>query len=476
MSLNAKTVWAECLTSFHQEVSSHAFQTWFKPLKPISLDEADGRLQLSLEIPNNFYREWLEQHYRDLLRATIDDTVGRPTDLSFCLGAAVAEADLIEAPAASPTYAPQEPAHSNRSVTGHPPHRPLTRSSTSGPQVNSLNEHYSFDGFIEGECNRLARSAAMAIAERPGETSFNPFLVYGGVGLGKTHLVHAIGNQATSRATAQRVWYVSSERFTSEFVQAIQGHRIAQFTDFYRQMDILIVDDVQFFGGKEKTQEEFFHIFNTLHQSGKQVVLCADRPPREISGIEERLLSRFQWGLCAEVRTPDLETRLSILRHKAQLKGVLVPDEVIEFVGQRVSSNIRELEGALNRLVAHAQLQRRRVDVAFARDALKDVIADSPFQIDSDDIERCVCDFYQLPLQMLSARTRKREVVDARQLAMYFCKRFTNHTYERIGSFFGGRDHSTVIHACKTIEDRMEVDPAFREDVHSLEQRLSERL
>ena len=478
MSLNAKSVWAECLNSFHQEVSRHAFQTWFAPLRPIELAEGEGSCELSLEIPSSFYREWLEQNYRELLRSTVNGAVGRPTRVTFQLGEAQTEVEVFEAPP------PAGPPASGRSVKSAVPpvksRRPAPRVrpvETNRPAVPeaALQAQYTFDSFIEGDCNRLARSAAVAISERPGQTSFNPFLVYGGVGLGKTHLVHAIGNAARARGERRRIWYVSSERFTSEFVQAIQNHRIAEFTDFYCQMDILIVDDVQFFSGKEKTQEEFFHIFNDLHQRGKQVVLCADRPPREIVGIEERLLSRFQWGLSAEVRTPDIETRIAILRHKSDRSGLPVPQEVIDFVGERVSSNIRELEGALNRLTAHAQLQRRKIDLLFARDALKDVIADSQFQLEVPDIQQVVCRHYELPVHLLSARTRKRDVVDARQLSMYLCKRFTNHTYEKIGSFFGGRDHSTVIHGCKCVEDRMEVDPSFREEVEKLEEEMRVR-
>ncbi len=473
MSLNANTVWAECLSSFHDEVSSHAFNTWFAPLKPLSLSEADGELELALEIPSSFYREWLEQHYRDLLRSTVDGAVGRPTSVRFTVGADETEVEV--APPAPVRRSLPEASVVRRSM---PQSRPAySPQHVEVPPIvgNSLNVSYTFDSFIEGDCNRLARSAAVAIGNRPGQTSFNPFLVYGGVGLGKTHLVQAIGNQIRSRATSSRVWYVSSERFTSEFVQAVQSNDLKRFTNFYASMDVLIVDDVQFFGGKEKTQEEFFKVFNELHQSGKQLVLCADRPPREIKGIEERLLSRFSWGLSAEVRTPDLDTRLAILRHKAQTGGLPVPQDVLGFVGERVASNIRELEGALNRLRAHAQLQQRRIDIGFAREALKDVIADAPFQFEVPDIQRAVCEHYGLPVQILSARTRKREAVDARQLAMYLCKRFTNHTYEKIGSYFGGRDHSTVIHGCKTVEDRMEVDQAYREEVERLETELQER-
>ncbi len=340
---------------------------------------------------------------------------------------------------------------------------------------SQLNDGYTFERFIEGDCNRLARSAAWAIAQEPGGTSFNPFLVYGGVGLGKTHLIHAVGNYARANSNAESVLYVSSERFTTEFVQSIQRNRISEFSMFYRQIDLLIVDDVQFFSGKEKTQEEFFHIFNALHQSGKQIVLSADRPPREIQGIEERLLSRFQWGLSADVQPPGLETRIAILQRKAEDDGIELPQEVIEFIAHNVKSNIRELEGALIRLLAHSTLHQRNIDIDLAKEVLRDLMQDSKVNLTIEEIQRIVCDYLDIPEDLVRAKTRKREVVRARQIAMYFSKDLTQHSLKTIGLHFGGRDHSTVIHANKTVEDQIETDDQFRSMVEEIGRKIELR-
>jgi chromosomal replication initiator protein len=340
---------------------------------------------------------------------------------------------------------------------------------------SQLNESYTFERFIEGDCNQLARSAAWAIAQEPGGTSFNPYLVYGGVGLGKTHLIHAVGNHVTAQPTDKTVLYVSSERFTTEFVQSIQRNRISEFSMFYRQVDVLIVDDVQFFSGKEKTQEEFFHIFNALHQAGKQIVLSADRPPREIEGIEERLLSRFQWGLSADVQPPGLETRVAILQRKAEDDGIDLGQDVIEFIAHNIKSNIRELEGALIRLLAHATLHQRDLDLALAKEVLHDLVEDEQVTLTIEEIQRIVCEYMNIEEDRVRGKTRKREVVRARQIAMYFCKEFTQNSLKTIGLHFGGRDHSTVIHANNTVEDQMETDEQFRSTVEEIGRKIELR-
>jgi chromosomal replication initiator protein len=343
------------------------------------------------------------------------------------------------------------------------------------PVESNLNPSYTFERFIEGDCNRLARSASLAIGQQPGTTSFNPFMIYGGVGLGKTHLIQAIGNYALAHHNARSVLYISSERFTNEFVQAIQNNRVSEFSLFYRQIDLLIVDDVQFFGGKEKTQEEFFHIFNTLHQSGKQIVLSADRPPREIPGIEERLLSRFQWGLSADVQPPEFETRIAILQRRAEDDGIQIARDVVEFIAHHVTSNIRELEGALIRLLANATLQNREIDLPLARDVLKDVIKDTRVNLTIDEIQRVCCAYFEIPEDLLRGKTRKREVVQARQVAMYFSKELTPHSLKTIGLYFGGRDHSTVIHANQSVENQIDTSPKFASMVAEIRQKLAVR-
>ncbi|PSQ79817.1 MAG: chromosomal replication initiator protein DnaA [Bacteroidetes bacterium QS_8_68_15] len=317
---------------------------------------------------------------------------------------------------------------------------------------SQLNDSYTFERFIEGDCNQLARGASWAIAQEPGATRFNPFLVYGGVGLGKTHLIQAIGNYAEQTHGAETVLYVSSERFTTEFVQAIQNNRINEFSMFYRQIDLLIVDDVQFFSGKEKTQEEFFHIFNALHQAGKQIVLSADRSPREIDGIEERLLSRFGWGLSADVQPPELETRIAILRRKAEDEGIELPEEIIEFMAHNIKSNIRDLEGALIRLMAHASLHERDLDLSLAKDVLNDLVSGSRSELTVEEIQRIVCEHLAID-----------------------CKQLTGHSLKTIGLHFGGRDHSTVIHSNKRVEEQMEVDPQYEKTVEDLRRKIELR-
>jgi len=340
---------------------------------------------------------------------------------------------------------------------------------------SQLNSSYTFERFIEGDCNRLARSASWAIAQEPGATSFNPFLIYGGVGLGKTHLIQAIGNYVRAKESVDTTLYVSSERFTTEFVQSIQRNRISEFSMFYRQIDLLIVDDVQFFSGKEKTQEEFFHIFNALHQSGRQIVLSADRPPRDIEGIEERLLSRFQWGLSADVQSPGLETRIAILQRKAEDDGIELDQEVIEFIAHNIKSNIRELEGALIRLLAHATLHQRDLDLDLAKEVLRDLMQDIQVNLTIEEIQRIVCDYLDIPEDLVRAKTRKREVVRARQIAMYFSKKLTQHSLKTIGLHFGGRDHSTVIHANNTVEDQMQTDEQFNSMVEEIGRKVELR-
>jgi chromosomal replication initiator protein len=477
-----QSVWARCLDSVAREVSPLAFKTWFVPLKPVSLDtsNASNNLELRLELPSQFYHEWLSQHYGPLLDSVVANTVGQPTRITYSVSPEALGEVEDRAEAAPTRVAPAGKGRSWSEGIRHErepaptavPARPELARPEGVRQAPPLNPNYTFDRFIEGDCNRLARSAALAIAERPGATSFNPFVIYGGVGLGKTHLVQAIGNYVLRKGNIERMRYISSEQFTSEFVQAIQTNKIAEFTQFYRHMDLLIVDDIQFFGGKEKTQEEFFHIFNDLHQRGKQVVLCADRPPREIPGIEERLLSRFQWGLTADVQMPDLETRLAILNHKADTEGIEIPYDVVEFIAERVTSNVRELEGSLIRLMAHARLQRREVTLDLAQEALSGLLNDEPARLEISDIQRMVAEHYGMEIRLLSGKSRKREIVNARHMAMYLSKHHTQHTLKSIGSLFGGRDHSTVIHACSAIEDRLDTDPSFQDEITQVQRKL----
>ncbi len=318
----------------------------------------------------------------------------------------------------------------------------------------------------------MARAAARAVANNPGGTSFNPLVIYGGVGLGKTHLVHAIGNQLLKADPGKRVLYTSSEKFTVDFVDSIQRDTVGDFSNYYRSVDLLIVDDIQFFTGKEKTQDIFFHTFNTLHQLGKQIVLSSDKPPKELKGLNERLVSRFQWGLTADVQPPDLETRIAILLKKSSDDGVALSHEVVEFIAANITSNIRELEGCLISLLARASLENKKIDLDLARNVVRSIVGEVKTHITIDEIQRTVCEHLSIPPDLLRAKTRKQEIVTARQIAMYLSKELTNSSLKTIGLHFGGRDHSTVIHAYQTIEDSMKEDQKMKAMVHLLKSKL----
>lgn len=451
-------IWASCSSRLAQRVPPQPYKTWFGPIEPRAFVEQEERCELHLGLPSLFYQDWLNGHYSSLLNDVVDEVVGEPTSIIFEVESRASEpepAPTSSSRRASEDEATDEAPSQERSRDGVEPTRPAPI------EKSTLSGAYTFKQFIQGDCNELAYSAARAIADKPSGSSYNPFLVYGGVGLGKTHLVQAIGNAVQDRDRLRRVRYVSSETFTSQFVQAIKNNSVASFSAYYRSIDLLIVDDVQFFGGKEKTQEEFFHVFNELYQQGRQIVLCADRAPRDISGIEDRLLSRFRWGLSADMQAPDLETRTAILQHKAETHDISLPGEVVDFIANRITENVRNLEGALNRLVAYAKLHREPIDLAMTREALYDVIDDAPARLKIDDVQKAVADYYDMPLDRMLSRSRKQEIVMARQVAMFLCKQFTQHTLKEIGMRFGGRDHSTVIHACKTVEARCETEADY---------------
>jgi len=512
MERSPEQVWNECLEIIRDNVSSQSFRTWFTPLKALRLEESHDIVKLTVQLPSRFYFEWLEEHYFGLLRKTVTKVLGSTGRLFYDVVIENEDQEtgfdgtVMQLPARQPANEPQPisaigpakpapdggPTRQGPTASNNPQRfglgpqsYPGSMGAISNPfvipgiqkvQVEShLNPNYTFDRFIEGDCNRLARSASVAIAQQPGGTSFNPFLLYGGVGLGKTHLIQAIGNYLHANRPDATILYVSSEQFTNEFVQAIQHNRVSDFSLFYRQIDLLVIDDVQFFSGKEKTQEEFFHIFNALHQSGKQIILSADRPPRDIQGIEERLLSRFQWGLSADLQLPDFETRMAILQRKAIEDGIVISEDIFEFVAHNIKSNIRELEGALIRLLAHGTLHKREIDLSLAKDVLRDLITDTRVTLTIDQIQRLVCEYFGIPEDLIRAKTRKREVVQARQVAMYFCKSLTQHSLKTIGLHFGGRDHSTVIHANQSVENQIDTDPKFKDVIEEISNKIDLR-
>jgi len=488
---NLDEVWRECLARIKTSVSSQTFKTWFQPIVPVAI--VDGKVEI--KVPSQFFFDWLEDRYYTLITKTLAELLGRDVELTYT----IARDGELFSPSGENANASPVPADSkslNREVAREE-HEFLTRPAqqskpapthyqsgtasiqTLGPRNASstsfnsfLHPRYTFDNFIKGESNQLARAAALAVANNPGGTSFNPLVVYGGVGLGKTHLIQAIGNHVLKNLKAKRVLYVSSEKFTIEFVDAIQRDTITEFSNFYRSMDVLIVDDIQFFAGKEKTQDSFFHTFNTLHQLGKQIVLSSDRPPKELKGLDERLISRFQWGLTADIQPPDLETRIAILRKKAEEDRIDLPQDVIEFIAANVTSNIRELEGCLIGLLAKASLENKEINLDLAKEVLRTVVGNIKYYITIEGIQRTVCEFFDLAEDLLRAKTRKQEVVTARQIAMYLAKELTNSSLKTIGLHFGGRDHSTVIHAYQSVEDQMKISEKYRDMVNQIRKKI----
>ncbi|MFQ5640940.1 MAG: chromosomal replication initiator protein DnaA [bacterium] len=445
MSLDYTAAWNECLSLIKDSINPQSFTTWFKPINPVRLEENN----LVVEVPSQFFYEWLESHYSILMNQVLLQILGDNAKLTYSVT----------------TNGDKEPTEL--------PSLDKRKSITRPDKKSNLNERYLFDNFVEGPKNQFAKAAALAVSEAPGGTTFNPIVIYGGVGLGKTHLIQAIGNFTISEGTAQQVLYVDSEKFTIEFINAIKYHKTTEFSSTYRNVDVLLVDDIQFFSNKERTQEEFFHTFNALYNAGKQIVLSSDRPPKEIEGIEERLLSRFQWGLVVDIQPPDLETRIAILQQKSDENGIVdMPGEIIEFIATNVTSNIRELEGALIRLLAYASLNGEDISLALAKNVLKDLSLGKNKKILIEEIQTIISEHFHIPADMLRAKTRKKEVAYVRQLAMYLTKELTKNSLKTIGLHFGGRDHTTVIHAIQTIKKQIETDETVKDEVEILKKKL----
>jgi len=469
MVRDCSTVWDNCLRTIEGHIAPQTYKTWFEPIKAINLqDDA-----LTIQVPNKFFYEWLEEHHVALLKMTIRKELGLTAKLEY------------QIPAETPRNNAAQSTTQTRITNGKKAMSPggLDTAHIKNPfvipgikKINvdpQLNTNYTFDNLIEGDCNKLGRNAGLAIADRPGGTSFNPLFLFGSVGLGKTHLAQAIGNEIRAKHKNKSVLYVSSEKFTNQIIQSIKNNAVNDFINFYQSLDVLIIDDIQFLANKQKTQEIFFHIFNQLHQKQKQLILTSDRPPKDIQGMEERLISRFKWGLSADLHIPDLETRMAILHAKLQDETIDVPADVLEFIAYNVKSNIRELEGVLISLVAEAKLTRTEVDMDLARRVVKNFIAQENKEITVDNIKVAVAEEMNIPIEKLQAKTRKREFVIARQLAMYLVKNLTNKSLKNIGEAFGGRDHSTVIYSCKTVGDMMDVDESFKKTVHDIEKKLT---
>jgi chromosomal replication initiator protein len=455
--MDAKQVWRAALGELQVSLSPANYETW---LKDTAIVEVEGD-RFRVAAPNGFAKDWLENRYRSLIAQTLARIVGYSVNV-----------EIVVQDKGSPVET-DDPAGADEVTQASEPRIRLEpgRVGGEGGAVN-LNSRYTFRTFIVGSANRLAHAASLSVAERPGE-AYNPLFLYGGVGLGKTHLMHAVGNAVVTRFPRKRVMYATSEKFTNDFITSIQQGRIDDFRARYRRIDLLLIDDIQFIADKERTQEEFFHTFNAIHEDGKQIVLSSDRPPKQITTLEERLRSRFEWGLIADLTAPDLETRIAILRTKSEEQGVRVDPEALEFIARKVVSNIRELEGALNRIVAYASMQGMPISVELAQAVLSNVLY-SPRKraVTPERIALAVSEYYDVDLESLRGHKRDRAIVVPRQIAMYLMREETDVSLLRIGAELGGRDHSTVLHACRKIDQEVARNEELRRELQAVRESI----
>ncbi len=474
MSVTAQTVWNSCLEFIKDNIQPQAYKTWFEPIVAVKLTDN----ALSIQVPSKFFYEWLEEHYVKILKVSLTKELGEKAKLVYII-------KMENTYGNKQPFTEKIPSANRSAMKSQEVDVPLNNKSPElrNPFVipgirnvkieSQLNPNYSFENFLEGDSNRLARSAGLAVASKPGGTSFNPLLIFGGVGLGKTHLAHAIGVDIKDKYPEKTVLYISAEKFTQQYIDSVKKNNRNDFIHFYQIIDVLIIDDVQFLSGKTGTQDVFFHIFNHLHQNGKQVILTSDKAPVDMQDIEQRLLSRFKWGLSAELQTPDFETRVSILKNKLYRDGVDMPDDIIEYVAKNIKSNVRELEGAIISLIAQSSFNKKEITIDLARIIVEKFVKNTKREVSIDYIQKVVSDYFQMDIDTLQSKTRKRHIVQARQLAMFFAKKFTKASLASIGSQIGKRDHATVLHACKTVDNLSTTDKQFRKYIEDINKKLS---
>ncbi len=432
-------MWDHCLNRLQSELPENLFNTWIRPLHVIENSES-----LKLLAPNRFVQDWVEEHYMGRIREII---LLHNTDLTISI-----EIGSLKTPEKEPPRITTE----SGNIT-----------SRLEPVRSNLDPNFTFDTFVEGKSNELAKAASLQVADSPGGT-YNPLFIYGGTGLGKTHLMQAVGNTMLKKKPDVKIIYLHSERFVSEMVKSLQHNTINNFKSFYRNADALLIDDIQFFAGKERSQEEFFHTFNSLLESRQQVILTCDRYPKEVEGLEDRLKSRFGWGLTVAVDPPELETRAAILKSKAEQAHIEIPDKVAFFVAKRIQSNVRELEGTLRRLIAHARFKGKPITMDITQEALRDLLAMQERMVSIENIQKTVAEYYKVRVSDLHSKSRRRSITRPRQMAMTLAKKLTNHSLPEIGDAFGGRDHTTVLHACRKIDELKEGDNRIQEDYRNL--------
>lgn len=468
---NYEQVWRNFLNVIKDNVPAISYRTWFEPILPIKLENK----VLTIQVPSPFFYEYLEEKFIDIIRKTLYKELGKDAKLEYSV---VMENNNLTN---NKPYTVKIPTSDKKEIKNKPVNFPLEKTIKNPfviPGIQKLNidpqlnPNYSFKNFIEGDCNRLARSAGYAVSSNPGGTAFNPLLLYGNSGLGKTHLSQAIGIEVKEKFPDKTVLYVTANKFQTQFVEATRSNNTNDFIHFYQMLDVLIIDDVHEFAGKTKTQEMFFQIFNHLHQSGKQLILTSDKPPVELQGLEQRLLSRFKWGLSADLQEPDYETRIAILRQKTYNDGIELHNDVIEYIASHISSNVRELEGALVSLLAQSTLNKKEITIDLTKKLINRLVKNSKREITIDFIEKTVCDYFNMPVNLINSKTRKREIVQARQIAMYFAKSLTKQSLATIGAKIGGKDHATVLHACKTVNNLIDTDKRFQVYINELEKKL----
>jgi len=474
MSATAASIWNNCLIFIGDNIQPQAYKTWFEPIIPVKLSEN----VLSIQVPSKFFYEWLEEHYVKLLKTSLQRELGNDARLVYSIrmentfGNKTPFTENIP----SNNRSGLQPQNVNAPLNSYAGElkNPFVIPGIKNLQIESqLNPNYNFDNFLEGDSNRLGRSAALAVSSKPGGTSFNPLLIFGGVGLGKTHLAHAIGVEIKEKHQDKTVLYISAEKFTQQYIEAVKKNTRNDFIHFYQLLDVLIIDDVQFLSGKTGTQDVFFHIFNHLHQNGKQVILTSDKAPVDMQDIEQRLLSRFKWGLSAELQLPNYETRISILKNKLYRDGVSIEEDIIEYVAKNIKTNIRELEGAIISLIAQSSFNKAEITIELAQEVVMKFVKNTKREVSIDYIQKVVSDYFQMDIETLQSKTRRRHIVQARQLAMYFAKKFTKASLASIGNQIGKRDHATVLHACKTVDNLSFTDKQFRKYVEDLRQKLT---
>ncbi|MDL2239047.1 chromosomal replication initiator protein DnaA [Bacteroidales bacterium OttesenSCG-928-K03] len=472
MRKDGATIWNNCLAIIKDNINEENFETWFKPIKAVKLENN----VLTIQVPSSFYYEWLEEHYIDILRRVVKRELGNDGRLEYNI--------LVDSGADKNKSSINLPATSKKETNNPSIYMPININDSYIPnpfiipglrkiKVNSqLVETYSFDNYVEGDCNRVARSAGYAIASDPGKTSFNPLFVYSNVGLGKTHLIHAIGLQVKKLYPEKTVLYITAEQFTQQFVESVKTKSTNDFVHYYQMIDVLLVDDIQTLSTKAKTQESFFHIFNHLHQNGKQIVITSDKSPLQLEGFEQRLLSRFKWGLSDELQPPDYQTKIAILKKRIYKDGLDFPEEVIEYMAHSINSNVRELEGALISIIAQASLNKKEITLDLAKQIIDKFVKQTTQEINIDFIFKVVCSYFGITIEMCKSSTRRREIVQARQLIMFLAKKYTKNSLTSIGQQCGNKDHATVLHACKTITNLLDTDKQFKNHTENIERKI----